>query len=392
MRVVFWQNILSFYQVPHITALAAYPDTEVIWVVQQAITPDRVAQGWKVPDVPGVEVVVAPDDAAVARLVGERPEDSVHICSGIHQEPTARKAFSLAIKTPAQVGLLTEPPFPGRLRDLISPAFHWGHRLLHGRRISFILAMGHMAVDFYKSVGYSDAVVYPYGYFPPAPLSALVPPRLTDMVQIFYLGQLIERKGVDLLLRALAGLKELDWALTLAGGGDQKEALAALTKELGLEDRVTFRSALANEAAMELMAASDLFVLPSRHDGWGVVVNEALLRGVPVVCSDRCGASDLLQDAWRGEAFPAGSVPGLAAVLRRRIAQGKKTPAETRRIQDWSRCLEGAVVAEYLREILLRTRPQAAKTRAAQSGPRPLPPWQGAEQRVIGEGTEESRR
>ena len=59
MRVVFWQNILSFYQVPHITALAADPGTEVVWVVQQAISPDRVAQGWKVPDVPGVRKTVS---------------------------------------------------------------------------------------------------------------------------------------------------------------------------------------------------------------------------------------------------------------------------------------------------------------------------------------------
>ena len=371
MRIVFWQNLLSFYQVPHITALAAQPGIEVTWVVQAAITPDRVAQGWKVPEVRGVTVVVAPDEAAIQTLVGERPEDSVHIFTGIHQDPVARKAFYLCVKTSARMGLLVEPPFPGRVRDLISPPLHWSHRLVYGRRLSFILAMGHMSVDFYQSVGYPASQVFPYGYFPPTPPSADSPPSVgsqaASAVQVFYLGQLIERKGVDLLLRALASLTEGDWHLTLVGSGDQKDVLVALGKEMGLDSRLTWHNSLENEGAMRLMAQSDLFVLPSRHDGWGVVVNEALLRGVPVVCSDRCGAADLLEESWRGETFAAGSVPALAAALRRWIGRGKRTPEEAERIRAWSRCIEGDAAAEYLLRAV----------RCALFGePRPLPPWQ----------------
>ena len=375
MRVVFWQNILSFYQVPHITALAAFPDTEVVWVVQQAITPDRVAQGWKVPDVPGVQVVVAPDDAAVERLVSERPNESVHIFSGIHQDPIARKAFYLCIKTPAQIGLLNEPPFPGRLRDLISPTFHRVHRLLYGRHIDFVLAIGHMAVDFYRSVGFSENTVFPYGYFPPAPSGP--PPSLAQdsPVQILYLGQLVERKGVDILLDALGTLRDLDWTLTLLGGGNQKDALAAQAKALGIDGRVTFQAPMENALAMQKVAQSDLFVLPSRHDGWGVVVNEALLRGVPVVCSDHCGASDLLRDAWRGETFEAGAASSLASILRRRITAGKQSPEAAERIREWSRCIEGDAVAAYLRDVMAWTKPKAQDVR-------PLPPWEAAQTAV----------
>lgn len=370
MRVVFWQNILSFYQVPHITALAAYPDTEVVWVVQQAITPDRVAQGWKVPDVPGVEVVVAPDDAAVQRLVSERPDGSVHIFSGIHQDPIARKAFYLCVKTSAQIGLLNEPPFPGRLRDLVSPAFHRVHRLLYGRRIGFVLAIGPMAVDFYRSVGYSKNAVFPYGYFPPAPTDPLAAPIQDGPIQILYLGQLIERKGVDILLDALGTMQDLDWNVTLLGSGDQQDALAAQAKALGIDGRVTFQASMENTLAMQKMAQSDLFVLPSRHDGWGVVVNEALLRGVPAVCSDRCGASDLVREQWRGETFEVGSVPSLAAVLRRQIAAGR-SPETVQRIRNWSVCIEGPAVAAYLRDVIAFTKPHTKVGR-------PVPPWEAA--------------
>ncbi len=370
MRVVFWQNILSFYQVPHITALAAQPDTEVVWVVRQTISPDRVAQGWKVPEVSGVQVVVAPDEAEVAQLVSDCPKNSVHIFSGIHQEPMARKAFYLSLKTPAQIGLLNEPPFPGRLRDLVSPVLHGVHRLVYGKRISFILAMGHMAVDFYHSVGYSSSVVFPYGYFPDATQETAAVSK-AGPVQILYLGQLIERKGVDILIRALGALADLDWALTVIGSGDQEDALKALAAGRGMEGRVTFLPPQENEAAMQKMAQSDVFVLPSRHDGWGVVVNEALLRGVPVICSDHCGASDLLQDPWRGETFKAGSVSDLETVLRRWVMQGKRTPEEAQRIQDWSGCITGRSAAAYLRQVVEWTRKPGQKSQE----PRPLPPW-----------------
>lgn len=379
MRVVFWQNILSFYQVPHLTALAAQPGMTVVWVVQQTLTPDRIAQGWKVPDAPGVEVIVAPDEAAVQRLVSERPEESVHIFSGIHQEPLARKAFYLCVKTPAQIGLLNETPFPGRLRDLVSPIFHRVHRWIYGKRISFILAMGHMAVDFYQSVGYSENTVFPYGYFPPAPLSRPAAAPKAGPVRILYLGQLIERKGVDILLAALGTLKEIDWTVTLLGSGDQKDALAAQAQDLGLADRVTFQVSVENQRAMQIMEESDFFVLPSRHDGWGVVVNEALMRGVPVVCSDHCGASVLLQDAWRGETFEAGSISSLAASLERWILKGKRTSEDAQRIETWSACIEGTAVAEYLRDIIEWTKQPQAQT------VRPLPPWSRASRSAAAE-------
>ena len=369
MRVVFWQNILSFAQVPHLSALAAQPGTEVVWVVQEAITPDRVAQGWKVPDVPGVQVVIAPDDTLVARLVQERSAQSVHVFSGIHQDPVARKAFYLCVKTPAQIGLLNEPPFPGRLRDLISPSFHRVHRLLYGRHIDFVLAIGSMAVDFYQSAGYPKGQVFPYGYFPPAPAGAQTAPSQAGPVQILYLGQLIERKGVDILLNALETLKDLDWTVTLLGGGDQQDALAVQARELGIAGRVTFQAPLENTLAMQKVEECDLFVLPSRHDGWGVVVNEALLRGVPVICSDRCGAADLLCEDWRGETFAAGSISSLADSLRRRITQGKRTPKDTQHIQDWSRCIQGPAVGKYLRAVIEYTK--ASKP----SGARPVAPW-----------------
>src|ERR1051325_5103774 len=106
-------------------------------------------------------------------------------------------------------------------------------------------------------------------------------------IEILFVGQLVRRKGVDLLLDALAPL----WAeyptlrLTLIGEGDERAALESQAAASGFRDRVTFAGARpADEVRTRLMAA-DLLVLPSRWDGWGMVVNEALAAGVPAIVS-----------------------------------------------------------------------------------------------------------
>ena len=72
-----------------------------------------------------------------------------------------------------------------------------------------------------------------------------------------------------------------------------------------------------------LYAAADVFVLPSRHDGWGLVVNEALGAGLPIVVSDRVGAGrDLVKDGENGFVFPSEDVDALASCLAR-LAESK---------------------------------------------------------------------
>jgi glycosyltransferase involved in cell wall biosynthesis len=295
-RFVFWQNILAFYQVPHISALAALPDHEVIWVVEELLTPDRVK---------------------------------------------------------AQIGLLTEPPYPVRskVRNALIPTFHYLHRLAYGRRISFILAIGHMAVRFYRSVGYSDSTVFPYGYFP----ELIDPPTFSvhdsGPVSFMYLGQLIHRKGVDILLNALAELRDFDWRLNIMGNGDAQESLEQLADKLEIRSRLKFIPPAANEIALNTIAQNDVFVLPSRHDGWGAVINEALICGVPAISSDHCGAADLVRDDWRGSIFQNESIGDLAKVLLAWIKRGQRTEAQTKAIQSWSELIGAKCVSRYLSDV-----------------------------------------
>lgn len=108
-------------------------------------------------------------------------------------------------------------------------------------------------------------------------------------VQLLSVGTLVPRKGYDLLLSALAELKDLDWHLDIVGGKeadpDCAARLQAETDKLGLGDRVTFHGAVPSASLLDFYRKADLFVLASRYEGYGMAYTEAIAHGLPVIGS-----------------------------------------------------------------------------------------------------------
>jgi glycosyltransferase involved in cell wall biosynthesis len=131
-------------------------------------------------------------------------------------------------------------------------------------------------------------------------------------VSVLTVARLAPEKGVDVLLRAAArtGLPVL-----AVGEGVERAPLERLAAELGI--RATF-TALPWESVVEAYVVADVFALLSRHEPWGVVVNEAAACGLPLVLSERVGAArDLLRDGENGLLVPADDVDAAADALRR---------------------------------------------------------------------------
>jgi glycosyltransferase involved in cell wall biosynthesis len=165
-------------------------------------------------------------------------------------------------------------------------------------------------------------------------------------VQLLCVATLVPRKDHALLLRVLATLTALDWTLHCVGSPTRDPALAqqlmASTASGPLAGRVHWHGELADAALQARYAAADVFVLASRHEGFGMVINEALVHGLPIVAS-RGGA---LADTVPGSAglrVPVGDEAawraGLTAVitdsaLRARLADGARAAAA--RLPSWA--------------------------------------------------------
>ncbi len=103
-------------------------------------------------------------------------------------------------------------------------------------------------------------------------------------------------KGVDLVLMALGKIVALhpNIRYVVAGEGDDRPHLEALTKSAGLSDKVLFRSSVSDQELCSLFNEADLFVMPSRHEGFGIVFLEALACGLPIIAGNQDGSVEAL--------------------------------------------------------------------------------------------------
>lgn len=134
-------------------------------------------------------------------------------------------------------------------------------------------------------------------------------------VTFLFCGQMIARKGVDQLLRAFATLPANTRLLLVGREAELSSMLAQLPESA--RSRVEYAGFQAPEALPAFFARANAFVLPSRYDGWGVVVNQALGAGLPIIASDQVGAGfDLITPGKNGEIFRSGDEVDLATKLR----------------------------------------------------------------------------
>jgi glycosyltransferase involved in cell wall biosynthesis len=173
----------------------------------------------------------------------------------------------------------------------------------------------------------------------------ITPRTPSSSVALLAVGAVVPRKGYDILIEALAGLIDLPWRLTIAGDcGRSPETTTRL--RIAIEDnrlapRVTIEDAVPDARLRELYAASDLFVLPSRYEGFGMAYAEAIAHGLPVI-GTTAGAIPDTVPAEAGVLVPPDDAAALAAALRRLIenrdaregfASGARAAAE--RLPTW---------------------------------------------------------
>jgi glycosyltransferase involved in cell wall biosynthesis len=129
---------------------------------------------------------------------------------------------------------------------------------------------------------------------------------------ILYVGQLITRKGLFYLLEAFREVKKefIDSTLLIVGSGELEEKLRKFVDDNNIQD-VIFYGFLQKEGLPKMYAVADLFVFPTLGDIWGLVLNEAMSAGLPVITTSAAGAS---VDLVKGNGFTV--PPGDAGILR----------------------------------------------------------------------------
>jgi glycosyltransferase involved in cell wall biosynthesis len=139
-------------------------------------------------------------------------------------------------------------------------------------------------------------------------------------LQLLSVGSVVPRKAYDTLVRALASVPAHGWRLAIVGPTDRSaEALAALEAAIGktgLGPQVVIAGPAVPERLDAYYAAADVFILPSLYEGYGMVLAEAMARGLPIVCTTGGAAAATVPDAAAIKVRP-GDVQALGLAIRR---------------------------------------------------------------------------
>lgn len=341
LHFIFWQNIISPHQSTFLLELAK--KSHVTLVVEREMDRERIEQKWEVPSTDGIELIVAPSESQIESVLSL---DAVQVFSGIDAYPVVYRAFKLAVKKKCWIAVLAEPyrwqGFKGWLRKLKYKYLSF----LYDNAIHALFTTGYNGVRCFVQAGFAPSKVIHWGYFVQSLDDSQSPSlEVNGKPRILFVGQLISRKYCIPLINLAVSKADQIESFTIIGKGPLRDRII---KEIEGISKFSLIDGLENKDIQRKMQSHDILILPSLFDGWGAVVNEALMNGMRVIASENCGASVLLDGEKRGEVFYFKHSPTLSEVLDKWIKKGRLSDKERAEIRSWAECsISGKVAAGY---------------------------------------------
>lgn len=357
MKVNIYTSVPSHYQADVFRAFSKYATISVVY--EHDLGSDRTSLGWK-SDLENYQFEFENHISLLKRF--RLKQNDYHLLSGM----------------PGSINNIVRVLLPGNNNCIIAQTelppleqntFLWKHSAkIYSRQVvnngGGILAIGRSAYDFFLKCGIREKYLFPFGYFPHVPSSHTT----TFDSPIVYVGQLNHRKNVSLLIKAYSRsihAKKRD--LVIIGTGPDANDLKELSKKECVQDTVRFVGAVPSGEIIRFISKSSLLVLPSRYDGWGVVINEALGSGVPVISSDACGASELVDYSLAGRVFPSENLSSLTNSLDYIFSSRPVWEKMSKNATKYYETITPDSAVRYLLSIY-----QYIKTN---TGEKPTPPW-----------------
>jgi glycosyltransferase involved in cell wall biosynthesis len=331
MKIVNWQKVVSFHQYYTWDSLENINGEKILNIVEGFDSKIRRSQGWTFPDL---------HDKYVIKLslinwffdgifLLKNNKNSIHVFPGFLTE----KKYFLFILFSAifkikfvilfepystyPVGYLQdEPKFISKLKIFLRPIIYNFISILINKLIRSkdycILSISTKGREQLLQAGFPKTKIFPFGYFIPKDFeNDSIVHGNNNSLRIVFIGSLIERKGIDVVLPVMKTIHHTCPNITLDcyGSGD-------ITKYIKFfPDNVKYKGMFPYGQAQKIISSYDLLILPSKHDGWGTVVNEALLQGIPVIISDQVGAGDLIINSKAGLIFESSNTDQLSSLL-----------------------------------------------------------------------------
>jgi glycosyltransferase involved in cell wall biosynthesis len=322
MKLVFWKEFPSHHESFFFESLRLNGvDLYVFYF--QTLPAVRLNLGWEKKDqLPEKEQFVH-DIASIEKILNQT-RDYIHIIPTYISSIFIITLLKAIIKHRMSWAILAEHSHPG-MRTQVVNSFKCFLGVLINRYGLGALARSILAEKEFLSWGVSHSKIAVFPYTVPAvaengPIDEVCQKFCNGRMAFVFLGSLNKRKAVDILLRASANIKDIfrekGWVLLLVGNDTSNGHYKKLSDKLGVSDACLFRGPVSPQNVPNQIRAAHVLILPSRHDGWGVVVNEAASAGKAIIISEKVGAAyHLLENGYNGFRIKAGDSHSLEKAM-----------------------------------------------------------------------------
>jgi glycosyltransferase involved in cell wall biosynthesis len=318
MKFIFWIPVLSHHQIDFFNELNnKHPQINFQIITATDYLQERLKQGWTTPNNDKLNLIKLAYPIWIwiwqsIKLISDNPY-AIHIFGGFW---ASRKLFLILVYLrirKKKFGIISEPYIDIKYgyqseESKIKSYFFYAIRLISYKffgkfflkYIFIIFAISPKAVNQFKKIGFNTRNIYPFGYFIDYKHNFLNP--ITGFakkpLRLVYIGSLINRKGIDSIIEIALFLHERNIAATIDvyGYGDHKRLI-------NISPNLNYYGIIPSGKTPEVLVNYDLLIVPSKFDGWGVVINEALQSFVPVLASIEAGASAIIMQSGAGLTF-----------------------------------------------------------------------------------------
>ncbi len=372
MDIVFWQLIPSHHLSGAMQHLAETWNRPVHAVFDLRMLSERKIQGWQPPDMGSIEPHFLEGKKNPNKFVSDfitEHRNAIHILSGFRGCHSVDLAWKKLRQDPtSHLAVIAERPDMRTWKSHLKKLWYKHFIIKYRHRFKAILPMGRLGMKWFQCMGWPDDVLFPFIYQYDGTTNQNHSKHLkdsTDELKLVYVGQFIKRKGCDLLLKATRALPSKGWSLDLVGGGGElSDYVRKFIETCRLP--IQYFGKWNSKEVVSCLQKYDVCIVPSRHDGWGMVVNEAIEAGLGVIVSDRTGASDLVEVSGAGTVVASNRTSELSEAIRNVLKKPVTIQAWRKRAIDFTPRISTKMVGTYLHDVLEYTffgkcikRPQA---------------------------------
>lgn len=375
-KLIFWFDAPPRAGAGAFIEIAEQWPENVYFICMSGLSHERLSNGWELPDYKKANIVILSSLNDIERGKIERfvfSTNTIHIFNGFKSK--TRVYLLKAIKNLKLDKIIVWSERPNLKGNVVEKLFRkiyfqLNYRYLHykyANHVRAFLPLGKLGALNYSQLGWKNINMFTFMYDPLSVKVNKINNKKEGNIKFIYLGRFCNKtKALGDLLSAYELIENKECSLTLVGGygPDLEQTIIWINKE----ETACFDGKWKSNEIIEKLSAYDVMIIPSKYDGWNVVVNEAIRAGIGVIVSDQAVSHELIEASGAGLVFKAGNINDLKSKLEYAIENPNKVSTWKRKAIEYMPKISSEVVARYFIDII-------NYTFYDKNTERPIPPW-----------------